>query len=105
MEACLAVLREPDQWDRPESVYSRVLPDLWRVSDALAWIPERLAMVPEGGELAAFLPAIAVDDPNWQEKRRTAFATTLLAGLELAKEGMLHVEQFVPMGPCWLRGT
>ncbi|MCB8882704.1 segregation/condensation protein A [Acidisoma cellulosilytica] len=105
MEACLVVLRGPDDRGQPEPVYSRILPDLWRVSDALVRIPELLARHPQGGEIAAFLPPIAPHDPDRDEKLRTAFASTLLAGLELAKQGEVAVEQTTPMGLCWLRGA
>ncbi|MCB8877065.1 segregation and condensation protein A [Acidisoma silvae] len=105
MEACLAVLLGPDERLKPIPVYTRLIPDLWRVSDALAHIPSILARHPEGGRLIAFLPPVAADDPNRIEKMRTAMASTLLAGLELAKNGSLRIEQSQPLEECWLRAS
>jgi segregation and condensation protein A len=55
-----------------------VVPDLWRIPDALAHIRTMLAEHPERGTLTRFLPPIA---------------PTFVAGLELAREGALRLEQ------------
>jgi segregation and condensation protein A len=93
MEACLVVLR--GRGGRPEEalVYRQVVPGLWRVSDALARIRLTLAEQPEGGDLSQFLPCISPDTVNRPLKARAAVASTLLAGLELAREGALSIEQ------------
>jgi segregation and condensation protein A len=93
MEACLVLLR--GRGGRPEEplVYRQVVPDLWRVSDALARIRLTLAEQPEGGALAKFLPYVAANVPDRELKARAAVASTLLAGLELAREGALSIEQ------------
>jgi len=74
-------------------VYRPVVLDLWRVSDALTRIRATLAVDPRGGDLAQFLPAIAADATNRTLRARAAVASTLLAGLELAREGVLIIEQ------------
>ena len=66
-------------------------------------ITELLAAHPGGGELAAFLPPIALDDPNRTVRARTAVASTLLAGLELAREGALTITQEAPIAEIRLR--
>jgi segregation and condensation protein A len=93
MEACLVVLQ--GRGGRPEEalVYRQVVPDLWRVSDALARIRLTLADHPDGGELSRFLPHIAADAADRALKARAAVASTLLAGLELAREGALVIDQ------------
>ena len=93
MEACLFVLR--GRGGRPEEalVYRQMVPDLWRVSDALARIRLTLADYPEGGDLRRFLPHIAADAADRALKARAAVASTLLAGLELAREGDLAIDQ------------
>ncbi len=93
MEACLVVLR--GRGGRPEEalVYRQVVPDLWRVSNALARIRLTLVDHPEGGELRRFLPIIAADVADRALKARAAVASTLLAGLELAREGVLAIDQ------------
>jgi segregation and condensation protein A len=103
MEACLVVLRGPEHRTSDEPVYNPAIPDLWRVTDALALIMERLDAHPEGGELGTFLPPIAPDDPNRPIRTRTAVASTLLAGLEMAREGALSIEQQEPLSECWIR--
>jgi segregation and condensation protein A len=93
MEACLVVLR--GRGGRPDEapVYRPVVPDIWRVSDALARIMAALAEHPEGGDLTLFLPHIAADGASRELRARAAVASTLLAGLELAREGVLEIEQ------------
>jgi segregation and condensation protein A len=93
MEACLVVLR--GRGGRPEAapVYQMVVPDLWRVSDALDRIRFTLAEHPEGGNLTLFLPAVSAAATNRALRARAAVASTLLAGLELAKEGTLTLWQ------------
>jgi segregation and condensation protein A len=95
MEACLVVLRgrageaEPDEL----SLYRPPIPNLWLVPDALARIRALLSEQPEGGELRRFLPAIAADAPDRTLQARAAVASTLVAGLELAREGVLEIQQ------------
>jgi segregation and condensation protein A len=102
MEACLVVLR--GRGGRPEEAptYQPVIPDLWRVSDALARIRTVLAEHPEGGDLSAFLPVLSADAANRNLKARAAVASTLLGGLELAREGTLAIEQESNFGPVRL---
>jgi hypothetical protein len=78
-------------------------PNLWRVTDALTWIAALLAVHPEGEDLAAFLPPIAPYDPNRTVRVRTAVASTLLAGRELAREVALTITHEMPMSQCWIR--
>jgi segregation and condensation protein A len=105
MEACLVVLRGPEREAVDAPVYAPAIPDLWRVTDALARITDILAIHPEGGDLAAFLPPIDQDDPNLTVKARTALASTLLAGLELAREGALAISQVKPMAACRMKAA
>ena len=95
MEACLVVLRgrAGEAALVEASVFRPPIPDLWRVPDALARIRAVLAEHPEGGDLRKFLPAIAADAPDRALQVRAAVASTLVAGLELAREGGLAVAQ------------
>ena len=99
MEACLVVLRGRGGRTEEALVYRQVVPDLWRVSDALARIRATLAEQPEGGELAVFLPRISAGIETRDLRARAAIASTLLAGLELAREGALRIEQDEACGP------
>jgi segregation and condensation protein A len=98
MEACLAVLRGHAG---PEAtpVYRPVIPPLWRVPDALARVRALLAAHPAGGTLERFLPPLAVEAPDHPIQSRAAVASTLVAGLELARDGTAHLEQGEAFGP------
>ena len=76
--------------------YRVVIPDLWRVSDALVWI--RRVLVESGGEgrgLGDFLPPLRQEDLDYELKVRAAVASTFLAGLELAREDLVELHQNV----------
>ena len=106
MEACLTVLRAvPQAAPAPDQPYRPVIPDLWRVVDALAHIPALLAANPEGGALASFLPPIAPDGPDRDRRIRTALGSTFLASLELAREGRIALTQDQPMAECQVRAV
>ena len=65
---------------------------------------ERLigAAGPDWGELERFLPEGLAPDPV---ERRAAIASTLIAGLELAKHGGLELRQEAAFGPILLRAA
>ena len=90
LRACLVAIRLPDDGEdyRPRP------PPVWRVSDAITLIRARLGQAAEGGSpLAAFLPAITAPAAQTEAWSRVALATTFLAGLELAREGQVALEQ------------
>ena len=95
LRACLAVLERPG---RGGSWRPAPLP-LWRVPDALARLRRMLPAIPEGAPLERFLPETAAgDDPGAALQRRAALASTLLAGLELEREGSAALAQDEPFG-------
>jgi segregation and condensation protein A len=102
MDACLVVLR--GRGGRPDEapLYQPVIPNLWRVTDAMARIRTVLAEHPEGGDLSQFLPHIAADAADRDLRAHAAVASTLLAGLELARDGALVIDQGVTFGPVLL---
>jgi segregation and condensation protein A len=88
LRACLRLLVLPAR----ERVYRPSPPPLWRVPDALARLRDLLVSMPaEGVPLAQLLPAPARMASPVQ--RRAAIASTLMAGLELSREGTLSLEQ------------
>jgi segregation and condensation protein A len=95
MEACLVVLRGKPATDTfaPPPVYRQVIPDLWRIGDAMERIQKMLPDFPEGTEMTVFIPKIAGEDPNKTFKERTALASTFVAALELAKQEVITVDQ------------
>ena len=103
MEACLTVLRRdaPEERSAP-TAYQPVVHQLWSLSDAIAHLRQLLADRPEGDELANCL--LQVFGPAELEalSTRKAVAVTLMAALELAKNGMASLEQSSAFGPIWL---
>jgi segregation and condensation protein A len=95
MEACLVLLRGKPATETfaPPPVYRQVIPDLWRIGDALERIQKMLPDFPEGAEMGAFLPGVPADGSDRILKARAAVASTFVAGLELAKQELLTLEQ------------
>ena len=93
--ACLVVLRVPEH----AQAYRPPLPPLWRVQDAVVRITRLLAEGVEG-ELGGFLPALKRDDSfDYEQQCRGAMASTLVAGLELARANTVALRQEQPWRP------
>ena len=90
LRACLVVLHVPEA---QAAAYRPRPPPLWRVTDALPHIRRLLAMLPDGTPLTALLPPIAGDNAGRALRCRAAVASTLVAGLELARGGVLTLAQ------------
>ena len=98
LEACLTVLSRSEQrlaFQRPAP-----RPRLWTVQQALARVAALAPVLPEGSSLLRYLPdPAALADPRLPDaavqpvQQRCAVATTLIAGLEMAKQGLLNLEQ------------
>ncbi len=95
MEACLVLLRGRPATElfAPPPTYRQVIPDLWRISDAIERIQQLLPHYPEGALMTAFMPGTPVEDTNRTLKARAAMASTFVAGLELAKQEVLGLDQ------------
>ncbi len=74
---------------------------LWSVQDALGRLGAMLGRMLDWTMLEHFLP----DLPPNPLARRAATASTLLAGLELARDGQLRLRQDQPFGPILLAGV
>jgi segregation and condensation protein A len=74
---------------------------LWTVQDALARLAAMLGSVPDWASLERFLPE-ALAGPL---ERRAAVASTLVAGLEMARRGALRLRQDQQFGPILMRGA
>jgi segregation and condensation protein A len=89
LRACLRLLEVPPR----ERVYRPRPPALWRVPEAMARIQAMLPELPaDGAWLENMLPPAPIGEnvALWQ---RSALASTLLASLELSREGSVRVEQ------------
>jgi segregation and condensation protein A len=101
LQACLVALRVPEgaRAERP-----RQLP-LWTVAQAIARVEQQIRSAPDGRALAAFLPRIAADAPDRALRCKAALASALLAGLELARNGTMTLEQGQPWQPIRVSGV
>ena len=98
LRACLTLLDLP--WR--ERVYRPRLPPLWRAPEALARIRALLPSLPAGASLDELLPPAPATEGAalW---RRSALASTLLAGLELCRDGTAKLEQDAAFGGITIR--
>jgi segregation and condensation protein A len=90
LRACLPVLLVPP--DQAVALRPRP-PPMWTAGDAMRRFARLLPERVEGCPLAAFLPTIPRDAPRRALRCRVAVATTLLAGLELARDGTVWLDQ------------
>ncbi|HEX4095390.1 MAG TPA: ScpA family protein [Caulobacteraceae bacterium] len=72
---------------------------LWSVKDALQRVAALLGSLPDWTSLDQFLPP-TLGSPT---ERRAALASTLLAGLEMAREGVVRLRQEQAFGPILVR--
>ncbi len=71
---------------------------IWTVQDALGRLAALLGTLPDWTSLEQFLP----EHLGGATQRRAALASTLLAGLELARDGAARLRQEQPFGPIWI---
>jgi segregation and condensation protein A len=90
LRACLPVLQVPQH--QAAALRPRP-PPLWTAGDAMRQFGRLLPELADGCPLAAFLPTIPRDAPARAQRCRVAVATTLLAGLELARDGAVLLDQ------------
>ncbi len=93
LRACLVLLRVPVDL---AATYQPRPPPFWQMSDAIARIQAMIAELPDGDTLTTFLPEIDVAAPDRELRCRAAVASTLLAGLELARQGDVVLGQPEP---------
>lgn len=103
LEACMTVLTQSERHLAVRRPAPR--PRFWTMPQALARIAALLPVLPEGSSLLRYLPgAAALADPRRADsavqpvQQRGAVATTLVAGLEMARQGLLSLEQAEPNG-------
>lgn len=95
MRAYLAAIR---RGTKPVPYRPRAL-TLWTVQDALGRLSSMIKTVPDWAELRRFLP----DHLTTPVERRAALTSTLLASLEMARDGHLRLHQERDFGPILLR--
>jgi segregation and condensation protein A len=73
--------------------------ELFSIEEAVERLRNALGVMPEWTSLQAFLPTSNLKGVVG----RSALASTLIASLELAKQGLIEVRQEKNFGPIWLR--
>jgi segregation and condensation protein A len=81
------------------SPYTPRVLTLWTVQDALRRLADLVGSLPDWSTLEAFLP----DHMSSPTERRAAVASTLMAGLELARDGTVRLRQEEAFGPILVR--
>jgi segregation and condensation protein A len=79
--------------------YRPTVVTLWTIKDALARLADLVGTLPDWTTLEKFLPEAATTPLE----RRAALASTLVAGLEMARFGTLRMRQEEQFGPILLR--
>ncbi|MBN8906533.1 MAG: segregation/condensation protein A, partial [Rhodospirillales bacterium] len=100
LRACLVALRVPEQ---QAAAFRPKPPPLWRASDALSRLRQLLGVLPDGSPLQAFLPRLGTTPPDGALGARAALSSTLIAGLELARDGVLALDQDAAWTPVRVR--
>ncbi|MBN8908207.1 MAG: segregation/condensation protein A, partial [Rhodospirillales bacterium] len=100
LRACLVALRVPEE---QAAAFRPRPPPLWRASDALSRLRQLLGVLPDGSSLQAFLPQLAAEEPDSALRARAALSSTLIAGLELTRDGVLALDQDAAWTPVRVR--
>jgi segregation and condensation protein A len=91
LEACVSVLRA--DMGRPTEVYRPRRVVHWTPHQAMTRIETMLGDLPDGGDLLGFVPKLPAEMADREHAVRVAIASTLTAGLELAREGRVLLLQ------------
>jgi segregation and condensation protein A len=102
LEACLTVLRARDEALAGTAVYRPQHAGVFRIESALARLRSLVAGLAEARPLMAFLPRLTEAARREPDLVRSAVASTLIAALELARDGLLTLEQEVPFATITL---
>ena len=78
--------------------YRPAVVTVWTIKDALARLGVLVGSLPDWTSLERFLP----DGVGTPLQQRAALASTLMAGLEMARGGLLRLRQELPFGPILL---
>ena len=89
LRACLLVLQLPEP---VVTAYRLPPPQLWPIADAIARMQQRLAALPDSSPMTDYLPKIGREGQT-PLRHRAAVASTLIAGLMLAQDGKLSLDQ------------
>jgi segregation and condensation protein A len=100
LEACLSIMRAAEK--RPAQVYQPRGILEWSPHQAMTRIQVILEKHPRGGDLLGFVPRLPDKLPNPIASLRVAIASTLIAGLEMARSAQVHLRQEAPFAPIMI---
>ena len=89
LRACLLTLQLPEP---VVAAYRLPPPQLWPIADAIARLRQQLPALPDGSPMTDYLPPIQGTNQT-PLRHRAAVASTLIAGLMLAHDGQLMLQQ------------
>ncbi|MFH5927007.1 segregation and condensation protein A [Roseomonas sp. SXEYE002] len=106
LEATLTMLEGREgKGAEPPLTYRPIPLEFWRIPDALQRIAALLRQHPGGLPLERCLPPIPPHADQRPLKLRAALASTLIAGLELARDGTLDLDQHEPFAAIRYRAV
>jgi segregation and condensation protein A len=106
LEATLTILEGREgQGVEPPPTYRPTPLTLWRISDALQRITDLLGQHPTGLPLEHCLPPIPRCASDHPVRVRAALASTLVAGLEMERDGTLELDQREPFAAIKYRAV
>ncbi len=97
MEACLDVFRLGNA--RPAEVYQPRRVVEWTPHQAITRMLSMLERDPRGGDLLGCVPRPPAELPDGDTNMRIAIASTLIGGLELARDQHVYLRQELAFGP------
>jgi segregation and condensation protein A len=103
LEACLSILRVAEK--RPAQVYQPRKILEWSPHQAMTRIEAILEKHPQGGDLLGFVPRLPEKLPNRVGSIRAAIASTLIAGLEMARNAQVNLRQKAPFAPIMVEAA
>jgi segregation and condensation protein A len=108
--ACLAQFEDDAEHVDVSTPYRPARLAVWTVPDARARILRLLAETSADAPIERFLPALDPEarvtaPPSPALRRRSAVASTLIAGLELAREGVVSLHQPAPFATITLSAS
>jgi len=99
--ACFDLLK-PHRPQVPPPRYAPPVLDVWTLAEALQHLQTQLHRHPAGGALQHFIPEREGSEAG-ELRRRSGLASTFLAGLELAKQGRVVLQQQENFGALQVR--
>ena len=106
--ACLALFDDGAADANTTQIYTPPWHGLHSARAAQHRILQLLPLAPDGAALGGFLPPVPTEDaiaPRLPLRRRSAWSSTLVAGLELSRQGVIELQQDEGFGDIRVRSA